>query len=41
MAQFYICFIKNFVTIMAPIIKLTIKEIDFSLDKKISKGMGI
>ncbi len=25
MAQFYKCFIKNFATVMAPIIKLTIK----------------
>jgi hypothetical protein len=29
MAQFYKCFIKNFVAIMAPINKLTIKTLDF------------
>ncbi len=29
MAQFYKCFIKNFATIMAPIIKLTIKAKTF------------
>jgi hypothetical protein len=36
---FYKCFIKNFVAIMAPIIKLTRKTI--FLDKRMSKGLGI
>jgi hypothetical protein len=34
MAHFYRCLIKNFVAIMAPITKLTIKT-------KMSKGLGI
>ncbi len=36
MAQFYRCFIKNFVAIMAPII-----DKDFYVDKGMSKGLGI
>jgi hypothetical protein len=40
MAQFYRCFIKTFVAIMAPIIKLT-RKTNFSLDKRMSKGLGI
>ncbi len=40
MAQFYICFIKNFAAIMAPITKLT-RKTDFSLDGGISEGLGI
>ncbi len=40
MAQFYKCFVTNFVVIMAPITKLT-KNINFSLDKGMSKGLGV
>jgi hypothetical protein len=40
MAQFYRCFIKSFVVIMAPIIKLTIKT-KISLDRGMSKGLEI
>jgi hypothetical protein len=40
MAHFYKCIIKNFVAIMAPIIKLTRKTI-FSFDRGISEGLGI
>jgi hypothetical protein len=40
MAQFYKSFIKKFVTIMAPITKLT-KKTDFSLDKGMLEGLGI
>jgi len=40
MAQFYICFMKNFVVILAPITKL-IKKIDFSFNKGMSEGLGI
>jgi hypothetical protein len=41
MAQFYRCFIKKIAIIMAPIIKLTRKKKDFSLDKKMLEGLGI
>jgi hypothetical protein len=40
MAQFYRCFIKNFVAIMAPIIKLT-RKTNFSLDIGMLKGLGV
>jgi hypothetical protein len=41
MAQFYKCFIKNFVVIMAPINKLTIKTKNFLWIEELSKGLGI
>jgi hypothetical protein len=41
MAQFYKCFIKNFVVIMAPINKLTIKTKTFLWIEELSKGLGI
>jgi hypothetical protein len=40
MTQFYRCFIKKIVAIMAPITKLT-KKTNFFLDKRMSKGLGI
>jgi hypothetical protein len=40
MAQFYNCFIQNFVAIMAPIIKLAKKK-NFSLNKRMLKCLGI
>jgi hypothetical protein len=38
--SFTYVFIKNFVAIMAPIIKLT-KKTNFSLDRGMLKGLGI
>jgi hypothetical protein len=40
MAQFYICFIKKIVAIMAPITKLT-RTTYFSLDGGMLEGLGI
>jgi hypothetical protein len=40
MAQFYKCFIKIFVAIMAPITKLT-KKTDLFLNRGMLKGLGI
>ncbi len=40
MAQFYKCFIKKFIAIMAPITKNQ-KDINYSLDKRMLKGLGI
>ncbi len=37
MTQFYRCFIKNFVTIMAPITKLTRKQRLFLRQKNVNK----
>ncbi len=41
MEQFYKCFIKKIVAIMAPITKLTIKKKNFFLDRGMLEGMGI
>jgi len=40
MAQFYKCFIKTFIVIMAHVTKLT-RNIDFSLDKGMLEGLGV
>jgi hypothetical protein len=41
MANFYKGFIKKIVTIITPITKLTKKKKNFSLDRIMSKGLGI
>jgi 23S rRNA A2030 N6-methylase RlmJ len=41
MAQFYKCFIKNFVVIMAPITNLTRKGRDFPLERGMLEGLEI
>jgi hypothetical protein len=41
MAQFYRCFIKKIVIIVAPINYTNQKDIDFSLDKGMSEGLGV
>jgi len=41
MAQFYRCFIKNFVVIMAPITNLTREGRDFPLEGGMSEGLEI